>query len=110
MFDPGQMPASPKPVESLRRHWPSFIASDVSVLVFLALAVVLLHTLVNGQYGFHRDELQTFNNARHLAWGYVEYRPMTAFLGRAALELFGNSLRGFRFFPAAAQAGYFGRG
>jgi 4-amino-4-deoxy-L-arabinose transferase-like glycosyltransferase len=33
----------------------------------------------------------------------VEYPPLTAFIGRVELELFGTSLRGFRFFPAAAQ-------
>lgn len=64
------------------------------------LAVFLLHILANGQYGFHRDELQTFNNAQHLDWGYVEYPPFTAFVGRLELMLFGNSLRGFRVFPA----------
>jgi 4-amino-4-deoxy-L-arabinose transferase-like glycosyltransferase len=68
----------------------------------MALAIVVLHTLANGQYGFHRDELMTVDNARHLAWGYVEYPPLTALVGRVELELFGTSLRGFRFFPALA--------
>lgn len=69
----------------------------------MALAIILLHTLTNGQYGFHRDELLTLNNARHLEWGYVVYPPMTPFLGRVELELFGTSLRGFRFFAAVSQ-------
>ncbi|HUM04502.1 MAG TPA: glycosyltransferase family 39 protein [Terriglobales bacterium] len=76
---------------------------DRTILVALALAVVLLHILTNSQYGFHRDELLTFDNAHHLAWGYVVYPPLTPFLGRVELELFGNSLRGFRFFVALAQ-------
>jgi hypothetical protein len=78
--------------------------SDVGVLVLLALASLLLRTLVNGQYGFHRDELLTYTNSLHLDWGYVPYPPMTAFLARIELELFGTSLRGFRFFGAAAQS------
>jgi protein-S-isoprenylcysteine O-methyltransferase Ste14 len=78
-------------------------ARDRGALLLLALGVFLLHTLTNGQYGFHRDELLTLSNARHLAWGYVIYPPMTAFLGRVELELFGTSLRGFRFFPAVSQ-------
>lgn len=73
------------------------------MLVVLALGVVLLHTLVNGQYGFHRDELLTYSNARHLEWGYVVYPPITAFLARVELELFGTSLWGFRFFAAASH-------
>src|SRR4051812_41478556 len=60
--------------------------------------------LTGGQYGFHRDELATLDDARHLAWGYVAYPPLTPFFGWLSLELFGTSLRGFRFFPAVAQA------
>jgi hypothetical protein len=44
------------------------------------------------------------DDARQLAWGYVQYPPMTAFLGRLALGLFGTSLVGFRFFAALAMA------
>jgi len=82
------------------RQW---VSSDVGLLMILALARMALHTLVNNQYGFHRDELLTFDNARHLAWGYVVYPPITPFLARVELELFGNSLRGFRFFAAVSQ-------
>ncbi|HVO41046.1 MAG TPA: glycosyltransferase family 39 protein [Aggregatilineales bacterium] len=76
---------------------------DLSILILLALVVVVLHSLTNGQYGFHRDELDTLDNARFLAWGYVAYPPMTPFLGRIGLELFGTSLVGIRFFAALAQ-------
>ncbi len=92
-----------KPSSRQPRTWQRITASDSGRLVLLALAVILLHTLTNGQYGFHRDELLTLNNARHLEWGYVLYPPMTPFLGRVELELFGTSLRGFRFFAALSQ-------
>ena len=87
-----------------RRIWQAAIRSDVGILALIALVSVLLRTLVNGQYGFHRDELLTYTNARHLDWGYVPYPPISAFLARIELELFGPSLRGFRFFGAAAQS------
>jgi dolichyl-phosphate-mannose-protein mannosyltransferase len=87
----------------LSRTWQRIVASDSGRLVLLALSVILLHTLTNGQYGFHRDELLTLSNARHLDWGYVVYPPVTAFLGRVELELFGNSLWGFRLFPAVSH-------
>jgi Dolichyl-phosphate-mannose-protein mannosyltransferase len=83
--------------------WQGVATSDFGILVLLALAIILLHTLTNGQYGFHRDELLTYSNALHLEWDYVVYPPMTAFLGRVELELFGTSLRGFRFFAAVSQ-------
>ena len=50
------------------------IASDTGILVLSALSVVALHTATNGEYGFHRDELATIDDARFLGWGYVVYR------------------------------------
>lgn len=75
-----------------------------TTLVILVALKILLHTLTNNQYGFHRDELATLDDARHLAWGYVAYPPVTPFLGRISLELLGTSLRGFRFFAVLAGA------
>ncbi len=83
------------------RQW---FLSDLGILVAIACLMVLVRTAINGQYGFHRDELLTYSNARHLDWGYVAYPPITALLARVELELFGTSLRGFRFFAAVAQA------
>ncbi|MBZ5544140.1 MAG: glycosyltransferase family 39 protein [Acidobacteriia bacterium] len=85
------------------RAWQAVRSSDATVLILLALSRVLLHTLTNGQYGFHRDELTTLDDARHLAWGYVAYPPLAPFIGRIELEMFGTSLTGFRVFAAVAQ-------
>jgi 4-amino-4-deoxy-L-arabinose transferase-like glycosyltransferase len=70
----------------------------------LALALFTLHMFTNGQYGFHRDELEMVDNARHLDWGFVGYPPLTPLLARVALELFGPSLVGVRLFAALAQS------
>jgi 4-amino-4-deoxy-L-arabinose transferase-like glycosyltransferase len=78
--------------------------SDLGILVLLALAWLVFHTLTNGQYGFHRDELDMLDSARHPDWGYVAYPPLTPLLTRVALELFGTSLAGLRFPAALAQA------
>jgi hypothetical protein len=82
----------------------SFLKSDLFILILLAAAKLVLHLLTNHQYGFHRDELATLNDARNLAWGFIAYPPLTPFLGRIELELFGTSLVGFRFFSALAQS------
>ena len=82
----------------------SFWFSDTAVLFYLALATVFVHVVAGGRYGFHRDELATLDDARHLAWGYVAYPPITPFFARLSLTLFGTSLVGFRFFAALAQA------
>jgi 4-amino-4-deoxy-L-arabinose transferase-like glycosyltransferase len=70
----------------------------------IAVAVTLVHLATNGRYGFHRDELQFLSDARHLDWGFVAYPPLTPFIERIGLELFGLSLVGLRLFSVLAQA------
>ena len=79
-----------------------FFRSDLGMLVFVAALRMALHVVTNRWYGFHRDELQTLDDARHLDWGFVAYPPITPLLGRLELILFGTSLVGFRAFAAAA--------
>src|SRR5581483_7274033 len=79
-------------------------SDDLAFLIMLATVTVIVHVLTGSRYGFHRDELATLDDARHLAWGYVAYPPLTPFFGRLSLTLFGTTLVGFRFFAAVAQA------
>jgi 4-amino-4-deoxy-L-arabinose transferase-like glycosyltransferase len=78
-------------------------SGDLAVLLALAAARLALHVALNGRYGFHRDELAVFTDARDLAWGYIAYPPLTPALGHLSQLLFGTSLDGFRFFAALAQ-------
>lgn len=77
--------------------------TDNLILLLMALGAVIFHIALNGQYGFHRDELDFIMNARQLDWGYVSYPPITPLFARIGLELFGESLRGLRVLPAIAQ-------
>ena len=83
---------------------PSIWLGDTSLLIYIAGATVVLHLLIGNRYGWHRDELATLEDARHLAWGYPAYPPVTPYFGRIAWELFGASVRGFRFFANVSQA------
>lgn len=85
-----------KPTDAERR--------DLAILCAIAAAFALLHIGTNGRYGFNRDELQFLTDARHLAWGYVAYPPLTPFIERIGLHLFGLSLMGLRLFSVIAQA------
>jgi len=77
---------------------------DTAILVYVAALTVVVHWITGHQYGFHRDELATLEDARHLDWGFVAYPPVTPFFARLSLMLFGTSLAGFRFFAAVAEA------
>jgi 4-amino-4-deoxy-L-arabinose transferase-like glycosyltransferase len=82
----------------------NLLSSDIGILILLALARILLQVFTNGQYGFHQDELVTMDIAsRHLAWGYVAWPPVTPFLARLSLALFGPSLIGLRSFAVLAE-------
>jgi 4-amino-4-deoxy-L-arabinose transferase-like glycosyltransferase len=81
-----------------------FISSDLGLLILLAFLKLVFHLLTNGAYGFYRDELGMLDDARHLAWGYVSYPPLTAFLMRISWDLFGQNLAWFRLFPALAES------
>ena len=78
--------------------------ADARVLVGVAAIVALVHLLTNSRYGFHRDELQFLSDARHLDWGFVAYPPLTPFVERVGLAIFGVSLVGLRLFSVVAQA------
>jgi 4-amino-4-deoxy-L-arabinose transferase-like glycosyltransferase len=80
------------------------VRGSLAMLLAVAGFSLAINLLTNGRYGFHRDELATLDDARHLAWGYVAYPPVTPFFGSLSLRLFGTSLTGFRFFATLADA------
>lgn len=77
---------------------------DTFALLGIAAVVVLVHIFTNGHYGFHRDELQVLSDARHLDWGFVPYPPLTPFVERIGLSIFGLSMVGLRMFSVISQA------
>jgi 4-amino-4-deoxy-L-arabinose transferase-like glycosyltransferase len=70
--------------------------------ILISLLFLVLHVATSGQYGFHRDELATLDDARHLQWGFVAHPPLTPFMGHVGLSLFGISLTGIRLLPIIA--------
>ena len=81
----------------------AFRLGDLQFLILLAVIRLIIHVLTNGQYGFHRDALAFLDNGQNLSWGFVEYPPLTPFIGRVGLELFGLSLIGIKSLAALAQ-------
>jgi 4-amino-4-deoxy-L-arabinose transferase-like glycosyltransferase len=80
------------------------LRADAAVLSALAALILAVHFLLGNGYGFHRDELQFLDDARHLQWGFVAYPPLTAFCGRIAIMLFGISPQVFRLPASIANA------
>ena len=75
-----------------------------SIVAGFALVALIVHLLTIHRYGYFRDELYYIACARHLDFGYVDLAPLSAFLLRIELILFGSSLFALRIFPALASA------
>jgi len=58
--------------------------------------------LTNGRYGYFRDELYFIATSDHLAWGYVDFAPLSSFLLKISRSIFGTSLHALRLLPALA--------
>lgn len=96
--------ASRTPIDHTQQAQANPTSGDLLPLVCIATAFAIAHILTNGRYGFHRDELQFLSDARHLDWGYVCYPPLTPFIERIGLSVFGLSLVGLRLFSVIGQA------
>lgn len=76
---------------------------NITPVLIIAVLFGMAHVLTNGQYGFHRDELQFLSDAQHLDWGFVPYPPLTSALEALGFKMFGLSLVGLRLFSVLAQ-------
>ena len=80
------------------------LASGTAILLYLALAKLIIHLLTNGGYGYHRDELYYIACGDHLAWGFVDHPPLTPLIARLVTSSIGTSLAAIRLLPALAGA------
>jgi hypothetical protein len=85
---------------------PAGTARGGTALVAAIASVKLaLHLGAATVYGFFIDELYFLACGEHLAWGYVDFPPLTAAQAWLARHLFGDSAYSIRLFPALAGAG-----
>ncbi|MEP2570342.1 MAG: glycosyltransferase family 39 protein [Balneola sp.] len=72
------------------------------IIGVLALIKFIIHAFGNRNYGFHRDELLHLSVSEHLDWGYFEFPPFIALIGKISYLFFDYSLFGVRLFPTLA--------
>jgi len=75
------------------------------IIGLLGLVKFSIHWFGNQNYGFHRDELLHLSVSEHLAWGFFEFPPFIAWIGKLSYLLFDYSLIGMRLFPTLAGMG-----
>jgi 4-amino-4-deoxy-L-arabinose transferase-like glycosyltransferase len=72
------------------------VRSTLAVSLLAALVPALAGLAFLGRYGWDRDELYFLEASHHLAFGYVDFPPLTALVGRAVVVVFGTSLDALR--------------
>lgn len=75
------------------------------IILVLSFVKLIIHVIGNQNYGFHRDELLHLSVSEHLNWGFMEFPPFIALIGKFSHFLFGYSLFGIRLFPTLAGIG-----
>ena len=78
--------------------------SPWAVLALFASVKVAITMAVADRYGWHRDEFYYLASSQHLAFGYVDYPPITPLLARIDQLIFPRSLPGLRLFNVLAGA------
>jgi hypothetical protein len=83
----------------------SWFTSGAAIVAYLAAFKLILHLATANVYGLFIDELYFLACGEHLAWGYVDMPPLTAFQAWLTRALFGDSMISIRLFAALAGAG-----
>jgi len=79
--------------------------SGPAIVAYVASVKLIAHLATASVYGFFIDELYFLACGQHLAWGYVDMPPLTAFQAWLTRALFGDSAYSIRLFPSLAAAG-----
>jgi hypothetical protein len=75
------------------------------IILILSIIKLIIQWFGNKNYGFHRDELLHLSASEHLDWGFMEFPPLIALIGKISFWLFDYSLLGVRLFPTLAGVG-----
>lgn len=86
------MPLS-SPITIQARQWFSraTLTSGGGLIALVAIAKLLAHLLVAGNFGYFRDELYYIDSGRHFQTGYVDFLPFIAWLA-GILRIVGDNL------------------
>ncbi len=88
---------------NLEAHGSRWV-SGPALVGYIAAFKLALHLALANVYGFFIDELYFLACGQHLAWGYVDMPPLTAFQAWLTRFLFGDSPYSIRLFPSLAGA------
>jgi 4-amino-4-deoxy-L-arabinose transferase-like glycosyltransferase len=90
-------------VKAQPAHGRSLLCVSLAAGAIAAAAETAITVPFLGRYGWDRDELYFLSAAHRPTWGYVDFPPVTAWVGWAIHALFGDSLDALRLTSLAAM-------
>jgi len=78
--------------------------SGTAIILYVALARIVLYCFAGPNYGYFRDELYYLACGEHPAWGYVDQPPLIGWVTWLLEHTIGTSLWALRLLPALAGA------
>jgi 4-amino-4-deoxy-L-arabinose transferase-like glycosyltransferase len=94
-------PDTPAPAVN-RPAVASRFTSGTAIILYVALARLVLYFLAAPHYGYFRDELYYLACGQHPAWGYVDQPPLIAWIAWLLEQTIGTSIWALRLLPALA--------
>lgn len=91
-------------MEKINYSAKSWYRRDLTILVGLALAKILIHLPFLTRYGYHHDELYFIACGNHLSFGYVDHAPLVPWIAWLSTTLFGDSLFALRILATLSGA------
>ena len=88
--------------QPLEQEPQSPYVSGPALVLYIAVAFLLLQLLTANRYGYFGDEMYHMACGEHLDWGYVDQPPLIAVFAWLTRHLFGTSLFAIHLFPALA--------
>ncbi len=82
----------------------NYFKNPLSIAVAIASIKILLFLIAGTAYGYFRDELYFIESTNHIALGYPDHAPLSIWIAKFSLLIFGDSLYAIHFLPALAGA------
>jgi hypothetical protein len=95
---------APAVVAEIKDRPSSRLTSGIAILLYIALARMILFAFAGPHYGYFRDELYYLACGEHPAWGYVDQPPLIGWIAWLLQHTIGTSLWALRLLPALAGA------
>ncbi len=82
----------------------SYFKNPLTIAFAIASVKIILFLFVGNSYGYFRDELYFLESTNHIALGYPDHAPLSIWIAKFGLIIFGDSLYAIHLLPTLSGA------